>query len=273
MNNSKGFTPAAGWGPGRGWGRPAAIHPAAWLLAAGLSLAALAPLAAQPLPDADTLLDQADAAATFATLRSEGRMILTDSLGTRTVSYRSWARGRDDTLIEFTSPAERGQKVLRTASELYLYFPDSDEVLRLQGAALRQSLAGSDLSYEDMTGNRNRRERYEARLIGAETLRDRPVWRLELSARGRNIPYPKQEIWLDQELNIILRGRYYALSGRLLKELDAFDVRRFQGVPLATRLVVSDKLRSNTSTEMRLETVEINGPVDPKLWTLENLSF
>lgn len=241
-------------------------------LAVAMFVAAASTAGAQGL-GADAILERLDKSQTFDTMRSLGSMTITDSLGTRTTEFVNNARGKDDSFLEFTSAAEKGQKILRTIKELYLFFPESEEITRLQGAALRQNMAGSDISYEDMTGNRNRTENYSATLAADETVDGRACYHILLEAKKKNIAYPKQEIWVDKQNFLPVLVKNYALSGKELKEIKFSDVVIVSGFPFSTRLVVEDKLKKGTRTELRFRSVEINVPIPAKTFTLENLSW
>ena len=87
--------------------------------------------------------------------RTTGAMSITDRFGTRVKTFKVFALGEEKTLLEFTNPEEAGQKILRIDDEIYLYFPEAEEIIHLQGAALKDSVMGSDFSYEDLTGGRD----------------------------------------------------------------------------------------------------------------------
>ena len=222
---------------------------------------------------ADEILSRLDKGQTFDTMKSLGTMSITDSLGSRKTEFINNARGKDDSFMEFTSEAEKGQKILRNSAELYLFFPESEEITRLQGAALRQNMAGSDISYEDLTGNRNRKDNYTATLAGDETLDDRACFHTLLEANKKNIAYPKQEIWVDKSNYLPVLIKDYALSGKELKEIRFSDVVTVSGFPFSSHLIVEDKLKKGTKTELQFKNIEINVPIPAKTFTLENLSW
>lgn len=129
---------------------------------------------------AEQIIRRLDQNLVFETVRARASMTVRDRFGERTSTMISYSRGRDLSLIEFTSAAERGQKVLRTADEIYLYYPDAAELVRLQGAALRESMLGSDVSYEDMTGGRTILDTYNVTLRGTETVNGRHCYVVDL---------------------------------------------------------------------------------------------
>lgn len=232
-----------------------------------------APAVAQTGPTAEEIVRRLDANEVQGTSHATATMTIRDRFGERTSTMETWGKGRDLALIEFTSPAERGQKVLRTEDEIYLYYPDAAELVRLQGAALRESMLGSDISYEDMTGGKTLLETYEAELLGEETVEGHRCYQVEFVARRRNVAYPKQIMWIDAELFVARRSEQYALSGRLLKSGSLHDIQEIDGYYVATRIVISDALKRNSSTELVLEDIEFDIRLRDDLFSLEELSW
>ena len=76
-----------------------------------------------------------------------------------------------DALVEITSGPDRGQKVLRQSSNIYLFYPDAEEVIWLKGSALKDSMMGSDFSYEDLTNDKTLADRYTSELFVVEGLK------------------------------------------------------------------------------------------------------
>jgi outer membrane lipoprotein-sorting protein len=209
----------------------------------------------------------------FRTQEAEGALIITDRFGSRTKTFLSYAAGEESMLLAFTNPEEKGQKILRLKDEIYLYFPDAEEVIRLQGAALKESVMGSDFSYEDLTGEKSVLDLYDARLLGAEQLYGREQYHLELKAKGRGVAYPLQGIWVDAQQFIPRKAEYYALSGRLLKTLEVLEVKQVAGRAVMTRAIMRDAMKKNSSTEFRVDRVKIDEPLPRNIFSLEALSW
>ena len=53
---------------------------------------------------------------------------------------------------------------------------------------LRQSVMGSDLSYEDLMEDRTLEDMYDAQVTGEDTVLDRPCWLLTLTANAETWP-------------------------------------------------------------------------------------
>ncbi|MBI9100915.1 MAG: outer membrane lipoprotein-sorting protein [Spirochaetales bacterium] len=221
----------------------------------------------------EEIIRRSDDMQVFETSASSGEMRITDRFGLKVSSFNSWSRGEDESIIEFTSIAERGQKILRTEDEIYIYYPDAEEIIRMQGSALRQSMLGSDISYEDMTGGNDRVSQYSVVLEGEETVAGRACYVLFLTANTRTVPYPKEKVWIDKETFMVWKGEYYTKSGRLLKEMEVLDTMVLEGreIPIETR--ISDKMKRDSETIMIIHELEVNIRVDASLFSLDELSW
>lgn len=205
--------------------------------------------------------------------KSEGEMIVTDRFGTKRTTFVSWARGEEDMLVEFTSKEERGQKILRTNDEIYLYYPDAEELIRIQGPALRDSVMGSDMSYEDMTGNKGILDSYRVTLEGSERVDGRDCYKIDLLAKSRDVPYHKQTMWVDKRDYIYRKIHQFSRSGDLLKELIIEDTLEEEGKIIPSRMIIRDVLKKDSKTEFILEDIDINISLDPSTFSLEELTW
>ena len=204
---------------------------------------------------------------------STGSMQITDRFGTRTKTFISTALGDDRSLLEFTNPEEAGQKVLRLEDEIYLYFPDSEDVIHLQGAALRDSVLGSDFSYEDMTGSSSRLDDYEVVLEGTEEIDGHETYRLRMTAKRRDVVYPLQVAWVDSERFVTRRVELFSRRGRPLKRLALTDFQEVGEKVIAVRLEMSDFMKKDSLTVFTIDTIAVDEPVDENLFSLEELTF
>jgi outer membrane lipoprotein-sorting protein len=233
---------------------------------------ALAPATAQTLT-ADEIIGRVERNTVFATARSAGSMVVRDRFGDRESTFASWSRGDDTTLIEFTSAEERGMKILRTSDEIYLYYPDAAELIRLQGAALRDAVLGSDMSYEDLTGGKGLLRSYRATLEGTEAVDGHPCYRVSLEALRRDVAYYRQVLWVDSSLFLPRRIHKFARSGALLKEVEVDEIRSIAGRNVITRMTLRDTLKRGSSTSFVMSRIEIDIQLPPTIFSLGELTW
>lgn len=203
----------------------------------------------------------------------DGVMITKDRFGSREMRFSSWAQGTDRSRIEFTSVEERGQKILRVGDNLYVYFPDARRTIRMQGAALREAVMGSDFSYEDMTtGDRGLLEDYSVTLKGKEVIDGRECYVIEMTARGGGVPYYRQDAWVDVELLVTRKVQKYARSGRLLKIMRVKEYTEYGEYLVATHMTMEDVLKKNSSTEFIIREMDLDITFSPTFFSHRELS-
>jgi len=221
----------------------------------------------------EEIIRKADDMQVFETSKASGEFRIKDRFGVKVSTFNSWSKGTEESLIEFTSKAERGQKVLRTEDELYLFYPDAEELIRMQGSMLRQSMLGSDISYEDMTGGKDRISQYDVVLEGEESINGNDCYVLMMTAKVRTVPYPKEKLWIDKETFLVWKAEYYTKSNRLLKEMKTLETQIINGRTIAVKTKIVDKMKTDTETLMIIGDLKINIPIDDAMFSLEELSW
>ena len=207
------------------------------------------------------------------TAEATGKMVVTDRFGTRTSTFKSYSKGASDSLIEFTSIEEAGQKILRTKNEIYLFFPDAEELIRIQGAALRDSVLGSDFSYEDMTGDKGILDLYNVTLEGSENVEGEDCYKIRLEAKDKGVPYALEYMWVDKKLFIYRKVHRFSKSGKLLKEMFVSRIETIKGKTIPMQMVMTDKLKKDSKTEFIIENLKIDIKLDSSLFSLEELTW
>ena len=93
------------------------------------------------------------------------KMVVHGRRTSRTIESKNWVIGIDLAFTEYLSPPrEKGTKMLKLGDKLWTYSPQTDRVIQISGHMLRQSVMGSDMSYNDMMEDRPLIELYEATL-------------------------------------------------------------------------------------------------------------
>ncbi len=204
---------------------------------------------------------------------STGSMAITDRFGTRSKTYKAYARGQNEMLLEFTNPEEAGQKILRIGDDIYLYFPEAEEIIHLQGAALKDSVMGSDFSYEDLTGGKGLLESYHVTLESNESIDGHDCYLIKLEARTRDVVYPIERVWVDTELLAYRKVILYSLREKPIKEMLITDFERVAGKNVPVRMEMRDLMKKNSKTVFETRSIDINIPLDDNLFSLAELSW
>jgi outer membrane lipoprotein-sorting protein len=218
--------------------------------------------------DGDTILAKVDDNIGSRNKNIEASMVIHGRRGTRNVTSRSWIEGTDRSFTEYLDPPrDRGTKMLKLEDQLWTYSPVTDRTIRISGHMLRQSVMGSDLSYEDLMEDPKLKEIYSAKVTGTDTLLERSCWILELTAVEEDVAYHKRRVWVDQERYLLLKENRYAKSGKLLKTTEVLAAEEIDGRWVATRVVFRDALKSGDGTEFILKAIRFDVEIPPQLFS------
>jgi len=215
--------------------------------------------AAQTL-SGEEILQQVDRNMVVEQAISVSTMIIHGRSGTRTITSKAWAKGEDKAFVEYLSPPrEKGKKMLRIGDKLWNYSPEpNDRIITISGHLLRQSVMGSDLSYEDMVENDKMTEMYEARVTGSEDFNGRSCFVLELTAKKKDVAYYSRKVWVDTERWLPLKEERFAKSGRLLKTMEINEVFKVGNRWYPKKMTFKDMLSKGKGTEYIIESIDFN---------------
>jgi outer membrane lipoprotein-sorting protein len=188
------------------------------------------------------------------------KMVVHGRRVSRTIESRSWVVGIDLAFTEYLSPSrEAGTKMLKDGDKLWTYSPQTDRVIQISGHMLRQSVMGSDMSYNDMMEDRPLMDLYEATLESAVEINGRDHWIVLLTAKVKGLSYPMRRAWLDKEYLLPMKEELYAKSGKLLKTSTMDGIKKVQGRWFPSRFIFKDELKRNSKgTEWIIEEIEFD---------------
>jgi len=196
------------------------------------------------------------------------QMIVHGRRETRTIAAKTWQRGTTDAFTEYLAPArEQGTKMLKLADNLWTYSPSTDRTIMISGSMLRQSVMGSDLSYEDMMEDPRLEHSYTATVSGTEAADGRSCWVLDLTAKVEGLAYQTRRVWVDNERFVPLREDLYAKSGRLLKAIRLSDVRSVQGRWVPMHALYRDVLKDGEGTEFVITSLDFDAAIPDYLFS------
>ena len=176
----------------------------------------------------------------------EGRLIINNGRLERTLEMVSWIEGVERSYSFYKSPPrERGTKMLKIGSKLWMYTPRTDRKILIAGHMLRQSMMGSDLSYEDMMEDKKLSRTYKAELGGIESYRGVSCGILRLQAHDKATTYQKRKLWVDPKRKVVLRQELYAKSGMLIKDVEFSGYRSVDKRLFPEKVVFRDLLKNN----------------------------
>tara|TARA_B110000263_G_scaffold44481_1_gene36437 strand:- start:1356 stop:2087 length:732 start_codon:yes stop_codon:yes gene_type:complete len=211
-------------------------------------------------------------------LNSNNRVITSEMVvhgrrTTRTIVSKSWIVGTDKAFTEYLSPPrEQGSKMLKLDDILLTYSPQTDRIIQISGHMLRQSIMGSDMSYNDVMEDKPLDQLYTAILEGEVYINNRRCYILFLEAKINGISYPKRREWVDAEYFLPIKEELYAKSGKLLKSTSMDGVKKIGNRWFPTKFIFKDELKKNSEgTEWIIKDIQFDQEISEVIFSKSNL--
>ncbi len=218
-----------------------------------------------------TIIRKLDRDAVYNSIHYSGEIQIEIS-GRRFVKrFTAYARGSDNSFIEFTNQEDLGTKYLKLNGNLFMYSPDVEDIIPITGHMLKESMMGSDMSYEDTINNDTLESQYNGVITGEEVIDGKLCWILELTAKRNTVTYPKQRLWVDQAGMNLLKIQRFALSGVLLKEETVIRTQRIGNRDFPVEVLIRDMLRRNSSTRFIMHSIELDIEIPAGTFSMRNL--
>jgi len=206
-------------------------------------------------------------------IQHRSKMIIHQSRRIDEKEMLSFALSIDTSFAIFLNPSrDRDTKYLKLGDNLWMYLPSVEKVIKIAGHMLRQSMMGSDFSYEDTLEYSKLITHYEPEIIGEEVIDGRECYILQLTAIRHDVTYYMRKIWVDKERFIVLKSELYAKSGKLLKLMTVLKVEKYGDRFYPTHVVMENKLRKDTKTEMVTSDIKFNVAIPEELFSIRNLN-
>lgn len=225
-------------------------------------------------PGAGEILEKVDENMSSDNRVFESSMTIHGRRSSRTITARTWSVSDQKSFTEYLSPArEQGTKMLKLEDQLWIYSPSTDRTIQISGHMLRQSVMGSDLSYEDMMEDRKLTETYNAVVTGSEEIDGRKAWVLELTAKVSDVAYASRKLWVDAERFIPLREDLFAKGGQLLKRSVMSDVVQVEGRWFPKKILYKDMLKQGDGTEFNVLEIKFNQDIPEHIFSKASLKM
>jgi outer membrane lipoprotein-sorting protein len=223
-------------------------------------------------PSAREIIEKVDKNMSAESRVFTSKMVIHNRRNTRTIESKSWSIGENKSSTEYLSPPrEQGTKMLKLDNQLWIFSPSTDRIIQISGHMLRQSVMGSDLSYDDMMEDPHLLNHYTGVLEGEEKLNGILCWIIALSANTPDVAYQSQKIWVDKDRFIPLKKELYAKSGVLLKKMELSEVKQIQGRWFPMKFLFKDVLKEGDGTEFIIEEINFNTAIPDYIFSKASL--
>ena len=134
----------------------------------------------------------------------------------------------------------------------WLYLPAIDLVKRIATSDKRTSFAGSDFTYEDVSGRDLDADEQE--FVGEETVGEYQAFVVKSTPKNTGeAEFSYRKFWIDKATHLPLKVEHYDLKGTLYKVYETKEIQNIDGTPTITKAVMKD-LGNERFTEITIKT-------------------
>lgn len=221
----------------------------------------------------EEILTKMDTHRDYQTIEYTGTMEIhvNKKIRKKTLKVKGIVGTKTKAIVEFTNPEDEGTKYLMLAKNLWIYFPEEEDVVKMSGHLLKEGMMGSDVSYEDALESDALSEKYTITLTGEEKLKERNCFVIILDAKVKKVSYYKRKMWVDKKSFVALKEEMYAKSGKLLKVSTVLETKNIDGRNFPVKVETVNKLRKNSKTVFEMKDIVFDKPIGEEIFTLRFL--
>jgi outer membrane lipoprotein-sorting protein len=229
--------------------------------------------AAAQIPDGEEIVSRMDRNRDHTSMSYTATMEIHSGDQVRRKKMKAWAAAGPErkALVEFVNAEDAGTKYLMVRDNLWIYFPEESDVVKISGHMLKEGMMGGDVSYEDALEADKLTDTYAVAVEGVEQIDGRDQYVITLEAKVRDAPYYKRKIWVDSRTYVATKEEMYAKSGKLLKVARVKETRTIDGRTIPVRTEMESKLRRDSKTVFIMHEIELDRDLDASMFTMRNL--
>lgn len=191
----------------------------------------------------------------------------------RTITFKTWTRGRDYSLALVTAPPkENGQTFLKRINEMWNWNPTINRLIKLPPSMMSQGWMGSDFTNDDLLKESSIVVDYDHEIIGSETINNWDCYIIELLPHeDAAVVWGKITKWISKEEYLQLKSEYYDQDDYLVKTEIAYDIKTMDGRLIPTRFELVPEEEEGHKTMVILDEIIFNKPIDESFFSQQNM--
>lgn len=204
---------------------------------------------------------------------SEMEMTIIRPSWQRTISFKSWGKGRNLSMSLITAPPkESGQSFLKLKNDMWSWNPTINRMIKLPPSMMSQGWMGSDYTNDDILKESSIVLDYTHKIIGSERLSGYDCYKIQLDPKeNAAVVWGKIIFWISKTEYYELKAEYYDEDGKIVKTHILSDVRFMydRNIPTHFEIIPADK--PNQKTEVRILLSKFNIPIQDSFFSQQQM--
>jgi outer membrane lipoprotein-sorting protein len=191
----------------------------------------------------------------------------------RSVEFKSWSLGRDNSLTLILAPAkDKGQTFLKRAQEMWSWNPSINRLIKLPPSMMSQGWMGSDYTNDDILKESSIVNDYMHEIVGEELIGDKLCYKINMKAKtDAAVVWGHQVRWIDKKDLLVLKAELYDEDGYLVRTELGSEIKIMDGRVIPTRLELIPAEEKGNKTIVEIKDIRFNVPVDDSFFSQQNM--
>ncbi len=223
--------------------------------------------------DAKEIVKKADDLMQGVTSQSEMEMTIVRPTWQRTVTFKSWGKGRDLSMTLIMAPAkESGQSFLKLNNDMWNWNPTINRMIKLPPSMMSQGWMGSDYTNDDILKESSIVLDYNHKIIGSEIISGYDCFKIQLDPKeSAAVVWGKIILWISKTEYYELKAAYYDEDGNLVKSHNLYDVKLMHDRKIPTRFEIIPADKSTQKTIVRILSAKFNIPLHDNFFSQQQM--
>lgn len=191
----------------------------------------------------------------------------------RTISFKSWSLGTENSMVLITAPAkEAGQTFLKLDRDMWSWNPQINRMIKLPTSMLSQGWMGSDFTNDDLLNQRSIVVDYTHKIVDEEVVSGENCYKIELTPKpDAPVVWGKIFMWIAKEHDIGIKTEYYDEDGYLVKSEIGMDLKNMSGryIPTKFELIPADE--EGHKTVVIMDVIKFNIDIKESFFSQQNM--
>jgi len=191
----------------------------------------------------------------------------------RTLVFKTWAKGTAYSMVLITEPAkEKGQVFLKRKNEMWNWIPSIGRMVKLPPSMLSQGWMGSDYTNDDLLKGNSWVDDYDHVMLGREVTEGYECYKIKMIPHAETaVVWGSIVVWISVQENYLLRSEYYDEDGQPVKTETASRLQQMDGRMIPTHFEIIPAGKQGHKTVVEIKSIRFNIPLDEKFFSLQNM--
>jgi len=228
---------------------------------------------AQEKLTATAIVKKADEKMRGKTNFSTMEMVIVRPTWERSITMKSWGKGRDYSMTYITAPAnEKGQVFLKLKTDMWNWMPTIGRMIKIPASMMSQGWMGSDYTNDDILKESSIVVDYNHKIIDEELVNGIETYKIEMIPKeSAAVIWGKVFKWITKKDFIQIKTEYYDEDNILIKSELGLDFKIMDGRLIPSKIEIIPANETGKMTILYIKEAKFNIALSSSFFSQQNM--